>query len=567
MSVTTYDRDKALATNRSLTFSVSGSAVFACFTILVLVVTALPYFIASRAAPSGWQFMGIVMNVPDTSQYLSWARESSHSFLIQNKLTSEHGAAVYYNLFFFVVGQLAAALHIGYAAALQVIRPLAGVVCLTAIFWFSGLFFTRPLHRWTAALIASLGGGLGWLLVVQKLLSHAADVAYPLDIYVTEPNAFLSIMAFPLQAMANGLIVFVLGLAALAFERNSIRVALGAGVLALVLGLQHGYDLVVVYVVVGSVAAVLAVRGGWRFRPILLAAVVCIPSGPTAIWNLAITHFDPIWRATLSQYGNAGAYTPPPIHVLVLLGLPLVLTLVGLVAVAWQHRLTTVVGWARTSRPRELLLIAWIVLGAALLYIPTDFQIKMFVSWQVPLSIFATGVLFSGLAAAARRIPRLRTHQVVAAVGALAVIATLPTNTYLLGWRVVDLERQGYPYDLRTDEVIAMDWLGANTDHFSPVLSSLTVGQYLPSVSGNNAFLAHWAATIDYYAKEREVALFFNTAAPDSFRHDLLQQYGIEYVFYGPAERELGSYNPDDAPFLRRVFSDATVSVYQVALV
>ena len=107
-----------------------------------------------------------------------------------------------------------------------------------------------------------------------------------------------------------------------------------AGVL---LGLAHGYDLIVVYALVGSLALVGACTRprNWT-RPLLLAALVCGPSVPTALYNLYVTSTSPIWRGVLAQYGNAGVLTPSPLHLLILLGLPLIFTLSSLPTIAWN---------------------------------------------------------------------------------------------------------------------------------------------------------------------------------------------------------------------------------------
>jgi hypothetical protein len=542
----------------------SGSIAFMVVTAAVLLITTLPYALAYQSTPPGWQFMGILLNVPDTSQYLSWARESSRSFLIEDKMTSEHGVAVYYNLFFFVVGHLSALLRIGVAEALQLMRVVSGVLYLAAIYWFTGLVLTQPRQRWTAVLIAILGSGLGWLLVLHKFATGAAEVAFPLDLYTSEANTFLSVLAFPLQAMAGGLVLLIFGLAAIAFERNSLRPAMAAGFLALLLGLLHGYDLVVVYAVVGSVALLMLLRDRSHWRPLLLASCICGWSVPAALWSFAITHFDPIWRGTLEQYANAGVYTPPPPHLLILMGLPLVLTLAGLTALAPKMSPARLSRLLRDAPPLELLLFVWLLLGSVLLYIPTDFQIKMLVDWHVPLSIFATRTLFRVIGAVATRFPLFRSRYAVLIIAGATVVATMPTSVYLFSWRIVDLDRHAYPYYLRSDEVSALNWLDANTAPSEPVLSSLTIGQYIPSVAGNNAFLAHWASTLDYYTKQRDVSIFFNGATPDSLRKSLIDQYNIGYIFYGTPERELGGYDPSNSPLLRRVFSNSTVAVYQV---
>jgi hypothetical protein len=43
-----------------------------------------------------------------------------------------------------------------------------------------------------------------------------------------------------------------------------------------------------------------------------------------------------------------------------------------------------------------------------------------------------------------------------------------------------------------------------------------------------------------------------------------LHGFGVDYVFYGPAERALGGYNPDRASFLELAYFTADVAVYRV---
>jgi hypothetical protein len=522
----------------------------------VLVVTGIPYSAAYAATPPGKVFMGIVLNVPDTAQYLSWARELGHAWLIEDKLTSESGDPVFFNLFWLVVGRLASALGLGLAQTLQALRPLAGALYLGAIYWFVGLLGGARPHRWVAFLVIATGGGLGWIWVVYK--QAAGSLPYPLDLYVSEPNTFLTVMAFPFAAVAGAMIIAILGLAALAFERDSLGAALAAGILALLLGLQHGYDLLIVYTVVGLTALVLALRAGVRLRPLVLGAAICLPSVPAAAYLAYITHASPIWRGVLAQYGNAGVYTPDPLHLLILMGLPLIAVVgVGLpraVGQGWRG-----LGRAVRAEPRELLLAVWLVAGFFLLYIPTDFQIKMLSAWQVPVGIVATRLVMARFASGS---PIATTRRFDVVVGMLFVLSVLPVNAYLLVWRAVDLARGDYPYYLHQDEVAAMQWLDRHSEPSDVVLSSLTIGQYVPSQAGDRAFLAHWAQTLDFYAKRDAVTRFFDASEPDRSRLQLLTNQHIRYVFVGPAERSIGSYDPSTASFLQPVFVSPSVTVY-----
>jgi uncharacterized membrane protein len=134
----------------------------------------------------------------------------------------------------------------------------------------------------------------------------------------------------------------------------------------------------------------------------------------------------------------------------------------------------------------------------------------------------------------------------------------------LWAWRFTDLSRHDYPYYLHQDEVAALDWLRENTSSDDIVLSSITVGQYIPATSGNTAFLAHWAQTVDFYDKSDRVARFFNATVPDEERAETLRAFGVDYVFHGPAERKLGDYDPATTPWLALVFATPQVDVYRV---
>ena len=517
----------------------------------IALATSLPYAFAYSSAPPDKQFMGILLNVPDTAQYLSWARESGNQVLIESKLTPEPGDTVFFNLYWLLVGRLAVALGLSPAEALQTVRPLAGGLYLAAIYWFVGLVVEDRLRRWVSFLAIALGGGLGWLLVTLKQLTGRLD--FPLDVYVHEANAFLTVLAFPYQATAGGLLVLALGLSALAFERGSFRVAMAAGFLVLVLGLVHGYDVLIVYAVVGATTLVLASRGNAR-RPVALGFAICVWSVPATAYTAYIATASPIWRGVLAQYGNAGVYTPTPAHLLVLLGLPLFLVMAGRSGLAERQ----------PAHARELLLRSWLVVGSLLLYIPTDFQIKMLAGWQVPVGILAVRVLFTQVAPLLAKLRAVAVWRSEAVLGGLLVAAVLPTNLYLYAWRFVDLARHDYPYYLHRDEVAALRWLDVNAQPSDVVLSSLAIGQYIPSVSGKKAFLAHWAQTLDFYGKRGMVAQLFDPATPEDARVRILARHRVLYVFYGEQERALGGFDPEQAPYLTRVFSSPNALVYRV---
>jgi hypothetical protein len=548
------------------TWSTSTRArfAFAGLSVGLLLLTVIPYLFGYWSSPPDRRFMGILINVPDTAQYFSWARESAQAVLIDNKLTPEVGTPVYFNLFWFVVGRLGIVL--GPESARELARIVAGLAYLTAIYVLARLFLATPLQRWIGVLVAVLGGGFGWLLVVHKYLTRSPEVAFPLALNVYESNTFVSVLAFPHQSMAMALLLASVGLTVVAFEANRLTPALVAGLLALLLGLQHGYDLLTVYAVAGCTGLVLAARyRGWqRARPVLVAAIICAPSVPAALYLAYITRQSPIWRGVLAQYGNAGIYTPDPLGLLVVLGLP---ALVVLFALPVYLRVGSRRGFLKVilgSRPRDVILWSWVFAGCALVYVPTDFQIKLLGGWHVPLAFLASRSVVAGSAALLTRLRKSDIRVRPALIGALFVLAVVPTNVYFYAWRLVDLDRHTYPYYLRADDLRAMQWLEANSDPSDVVLSSVTIGQYIPSVSGNKAFLAHWAQTLEYFQKRALVSAFFNPATTESARLVTLATYGVGWVFWSQSERDLGGFDPAAEPYLDEVFATPDARVFRV---
>ena len=96
------------------------------------------------------------------------------------------------------------------------------------------------------------------------------------------------------------------------------------------------------------------------------------------------------------------------------------------------------------------------------------------------------------------------------------------------------------------------------------MLASLTLGQYVPALTGQPAVLAHWAQTVDYYAKERWVAEFYAAATSAERRQTLLRDFAVRYVIQGPAEWLLGDAPLSQAPFLEAAYAAGPVTVYRV---
>jgi hypothetical protein len=537
-------------------------AFVAVVAIVVLVLTSLPYAFAYLSAPDDMTFMGFIFNASDHSQYMAWYRGFQTRFLISNRLTSEPNPPIFFNLLWFMLGRFGRYTGLSAPAVYQVFRWLAGGFFLFAVYGFTSEVLADLRQRRLAFLIVALGTGLGWVLVGVKYALGLDDVPFPLDVYISEGNSLLSMMAFPHFSEAAGLILAVFWLLLVGERRKQWRYGLYAGLVALFLGWQHGYDLLIVWGVPAAYIGLRIVLDG-KLPSYWMKSVVTLGllSWPPALYSLLLTRLDPLWNEILAQFSNAGVYSPNPLHMLILMGLPLMAALATLIAYSLAcfrkgEDITT------SRRSQELFVVAWFISGWLLIYVPTNFQVHMINSWQVPVALVATWGLHRYVVPVVRRNwPSLDATRWVIVVSVLLVI---PTNLYLWLWRFYDLNRHDYPYYLHRDDVAALEWL----DHHAPpdvlVLSAYDTGRYVPLLAESRAFLGHWAQTVDFYQKRSTVEAFFDADVSNAFRREVLSTYDVDYVLHGPAERALGDFAPDRASFLESVYTTPDVSLYAV---
>lgn len=533
-----------------------GAGVLACSSIPI----ALGYLIT----PADRHFMGIVSDVPDWSEYFAWMRAFAERVVIENPLTCEVQSPAFFNLQWFVLGRLAQWLP--RAVLIEAFRLAVGALFLFATWRTCRAYFAdAPVAVWCSWLLINLSAGLGWIWVVEKRLAGRADALYPLDIYIAEPVSFQNIMIFPHFVVGALLLLLIFRSAAEAIESGRASDALRSGALALVLGLTHAYDLIVVYGVLGTFGLLLVARGyalSTVIRPLLIVGGLSIV--PPAYF-FALTTADPLWRQVLSQFGDAGVFTPNLLHLPILVGLPLILTVMTLPNV---FRRDTVGAW-------PLLVRTWAVVNLFLVYIPADYQVHMLSGWQIPLGLLASEGLRTqilpwlrsrGWPSAIRLPGRRRALSCEAAVAILLIVATVPTNLYLLAWRAREVLRRDHDHYIFSDELRVLQWLDTHTADGEPVLSSLTLGQHIPGLAGNKVFIGHWAQTVEFNRKRGEVTAFFQAATSDETRIATLQRCAVRYVVHGRAERALGTFAPRQAAYLEPVLTVGETELYRVQL-
>lgn len=517
---------------------------------LVLALTTLPALYAYLSTPADRLFTGVIFNIPDHNQYFAWMRDLAHANLAPNRLTAEPNEPALFHLLWWTAGRLGALFGLSVGATFSVLRAFGAVLVLAVAYAFFRVTVADQAQRRLAFVLFAFGGGLGLIWVGVKYLRGLPGAPFPFDIYTSEPNSFFLALAFPHFAIALSLVIALIGLTFVAYQRRQLRYAVGAGLVGALIGLQHAYDLLTVAAVLGSFTLLVWWRDR-RFPLFLLKAgliigVFTIPPGAYLSY-LVLT--DATWKGKLAQFDNAGAWTPSPLHLLILLGVPFLLALL-----AFRPRML------RSRSDGELLIGAWFLVHFVLVYLPLSFQIHLLLGWQVPIAVLAAGSLLG--------IVRPWATRRWGARGAGLVVAGLlglcfATNLYLVAWRVVDLGRHAPPYYLSQDEVAALTWLEQQTTRGDVVLGTLEINQHVPVWTDARAFLAHWAGTLDYYTKLDAVRAVLDPQTPALARGALLDEFAVTYVIVREQDSPRAALTAAAAADLEPAFTEGEVTVYR----
>jgi hypothetical protein len=323
-----------------------------------------------------------------------------------------------------------------------------------------------------------------------------------------------------------------------------------AGLCWLIVGLVVPFYLVIIYCLVS--AWLLAVWLRQRRFPVALfirCAVAVAITLPLFAYFTLVFSTNPAFARWSAQNLLP---SPHPLHYLLAYGLLGALAFIG---GRWA--------WRKDSTP-YLLLVGWVVVVPFLVYLPLNVQRRMAEAVIVPLAILAA----AGLRLLSRRFARWR-HTGYWRSGRrvrnLALALTIPSSLFLLLGSALTTLNHDRPLFYPAAEVAALDWLNANAEPDSVVLSSKAVGNLIPAFSGLRVVVGHGPETLDAVNKEALVARFYRDELSPDERRALFETMRIRYVFYGAAERELAGADNEQPAWqdgLALVYDDGEYQIF-----
>jgi hypothetical protein len=212
--------------------------------------------------------------------------------------------------------------------------------------------------------------------------------------------------------------------------------------------------------------------------------------------------------------------------------------------------------WRDKSR---LLLVAWIVVLPAMLYLPLSLSRRMVGGAQFALALPA------GYWVDQQLLPwlqKVRWRKVI--VGPLVALLALILISYplLFGLGAINfVASRPDELFLSTDEMAALTWLAEQGDGRT-VLSAEQTGNHIPAFSSATPVLGHPIETLSIEQKRADVAQFYASGTSPAGRQAILARYEVDFIWWGPAEWSLGDASPAGMPGFQLAFQQENVQIW-----
>jgi hypothetical protein len=500
--------------------------------LVILLIFFIPTLVGFL---SNEHFSGMYFTT-DGNTYLSFISQAREGrVLFTNMYTSEEVPFLLLRPTYLLAGWFSLLSGVSGLVAYHIFR---GAGILLFVYFLERIFsFYFKKNEYNMALFFSIfASGFGYIFA---LLTHLGVKQYgSVDLWVADANNFMLLMSHPhtifsLAFFAATVYFF------LSWNRNpDIKKILFASFFGFLLGIEHLFDLLTIYIAIGFLMLHGLLEKKLELKHIthllIFGAITCIP----VIYIFIMFTVFPQFASWDSQNTLS---TPKLLHVIFGYGL----MFPAFIWMAFSNF---------KKKPEIKLMIFWILAVLLLIYLPLNIQRRFLEGVHIPFGILAALVFLKVYNHLMKTIPRYSKW-----VAAVALLFIAGTNIYhFVGYISPDNGRGDFPYHvsrfLEAEEHEALRWLALNAEPESIIFSTYNIGNYVPSYMNRRVYTGHWAQTIDFEKKSRDVELFYKGTG---------KLPGINkpvYIWYGIDETIINSeFRLESEP----VFMNSKVTIYR----
>lgn len=514
---------------------------------LVIIITTIPYYIA-YSQDYHHLFTGFIFGVEDGNSYIAKMLSGANgNWLFKTPYSTQNQRGFLAFFPYLLLGKLTAgsAQHEQLVVLFHAYRCAASLFLIYATYQLASVLIINPSLRKICTVIATVGGGLGWLIVLDA--HRLFQIQIPLEFYSPETFGFLSLLGLPHLAAARAFLFF--GFIFYLRKEQSGRTRLLASLSWLMIGFFQPLTIATGWIYISAhITFVFIIQRllwkvslktmwlNWKSN-ILTAVLMMLASSPWVIYNLISFSSDPYLTGWVSQ--NI-IKSPPFVDYLFSFGLMILLALPGI----WMIL-------TREKKPALLLPAIIVLLFPLLAYVPHNLQRR-----------FPEGIWFAMTIAGFYMLDGTRIRHAKTISSALLVISLISPIIILVGGIQAALTPYS-PLYRSAEEINAFNFIADNVSEGSVIASSYKTANALPAWAPVTVMTGHGPESVNLEETERALRNFFSERFDRTEEIDFLEEFSVDFVVYGPFEHEIGNWNPDEL-FYQIVYDEGQYQIYRV---
>lgn len=545
------------------------------FSLVVAVITAVPYLLGYQLQGNDWRFTGYVFGVEDGNSYTAkMLLGADGRWLFRTPYTPYPQNGVLAFLPYMLLGKLSAppGQHEQLIALFQLFRVLGTVLYGMATYDFLAIYLSDTRLRRLGTALGMLGGGLGWLAFVglgglwksSWLGRVLPGMDLPLEFYSPETFGFIMILGLPHLAVARALLLwglrdYLLGAPTGAGWLRRTR----PGWLWFLMGLMQPLTVISGWAVLGAHLVFVFVldrirRGslaglpdlGWAYFK--RAVMIGLWSAPLVIYTFLSFRLDPFLRGWEQQ----NRIISPPLHHYLLAFGPLLVLAVRGIKVLFKGQVLSE-GGNRLPETVNQRVVGWLPLAwgfsfLPLAYAPYNLQRRLPDGIWIALLVLTLAGIEYRLGANARKW----------ALRALVGFCFISTLLFGIGM-VFGVIQPSLPLFRPAGEVHGFEALAKQNDRDALVLAAYETSNALPAWVPMRVLVGLGPESLNLEDLRERITCFYQEDCSPANRQALLDEFGVSYVWVGPAEKALGDWDPATMPELTLLYEAEGYQIFR----
>ncbi len=480
---------------------------------------------------------GSVINSRDINAYLMRIEQGRQgSWLFEEWYTPENvPKSAFYGLYM-GVGHIARVFDLDARVAFHLARFAVLPVLLFGLYALLSLFVKQVRRKLSYFALFLLSYGFSFAFFPWFSSSET----------VSEASTFLTMMYAPHFILGLGLLVWFYWLLVRVMRQGSVgrRGLFAFLVLFILQGLVYPFALVIMYGIILSFWLLYWLKHSDTalIRATGRLLIVFVPGAVFAAYYAFVTLGQAFYRNWWLEQQFYGALNP--LQFMIGYGICGVL--------AWIMAVRTVRS-TEASETGLIVMTAGFFVSFFAYFIPVMYGTRFVIGFQIPLMILA----MCWLEALHRR---AGSWKLFVTVLLLAAVTSTCYQVYNDTWQMY----AGTRVYITESVYGALVWLREHEPSPKIVLSGRFLGNYIPAVARQKTVYGSDSETYRSAVKKEQVEQFYAFPDTPGIQQKLLEMYTVSYVLLSPREYRPGGFDPEDAPYLRLVYDQPPVQLYQV---